>query len=141
MTDSFELDSKSLANQALFQKTFIAVKDSMEEQIRIERAVGKTILDRLNGKETDLIASYKAIGGIDPAVVLVFSDMNDEILKIDMSGPKRVATNIANKQMVASAKSASIQAGNPVFNIENTALNTLAEMGGTEFAKRFAVQK
>lgn len=130
----------TFTSHAVFMKTIAAVRESTEEQARIERAIGRTILERLGGKNTDLLTAYKEIGGNDPAVKEVFDDMNPQIAKINIASVKGIAATVVNKPSVAAAKSSSIKNDNPVFKVENTALNTLADLGGPTFAQRYNIK-
>lgn len=125
----------------LFNNTAQAIRQSSEEQVKIERAVGRALLGRLGGDNTNLLAAYHAIGGSDPAVVDVFTDLNSEIAKINFANVRTVASMAANKASVAAKKSTSIKADNPVFSVEHTALNTLASLGGAAFAQKFNIPK
>ena len=94
----------SFASHELFRRATASVVSSAEEQIKIERAIGRTILDRLANKDTDLLHSYRAIGGTDPAVEHIFTDMNPEIAKINFENVKKNAATAVNKPGVAAAK-------------------------------------
>jgi len=124
----------------VFHRAVAAVHESSEEQAKIERAIGRTLLDHLSGTNTDLIAAYKTVGGNDPAVLEVFKDLNPEIGKINFANARKVATAAANKGSVAGKKDHSIKRDNPVFSVPNTALNTLARLGGAAFAQKYGIE-
>lgn len=126
-------------NAAVFNKTFDAINESATEQVKIERAIGRVILNRLSGKETDLVTAYREVAGKDPAVLIVMTDMNPEIAKINLKNPSKVAAKAANRGSVAASKQSSVKAGNPVFLAERTALNTLAALGGADFKEKFQI--
>lgn len=125
-------------NRDVFNETIKAVHDSSEEQARIERAIGRAFLDRLAGKTGDLAAAYASIGGHDPVAKQMFSELNTKFASINLAGAKAAAAVVANKPSVAGSKG-SIAKDNPVFRVEHTALRTLAELGGAEFAKKFNI--
>lgn len=120
-----------------FASAIKAVKESSDEQVLIERALGRALLDALAGKKTDLTTAYASLGGKDPAVQEVFHDMNHQFGKLNLTSASSAARTAANKPAVAASKSSTIKANNPVFTVENTALHTLAALGGEEFAKNY----
>jgi hypothetical protein len=126
-------------NHKQLRKAFDDVRASTEEQTRLERAIGRAVLDRVTGKNTELPEAYKSVGGHDPAVIHVLNDMNKEFVKIKFNTVKDVAATAANREAVAASKNASIREGNPVFTVEHTALNTLAKLGGEGFARKFQI--
>jgi len=87
----------------------------------------------------DLPAAYRDIGGSDPAVQQIMNDMNGQFAKINFTNAKVVAARAANGPNVAKAKADSVVAGNPVFTVNNTALNSLAQLGGEDFAQTYGL--
>lgn len=122
----------------VFNETIKAVKESTEEQVRIERTIGRAFLDHLAGRQTDLAAVYAAIGGHDPVAKQIFGELNPKFASINLTGARQAAAVVANKGSVAASKS-SLQKDNPVFKVEHTALRTLAELGGPEFARKYNI--
>lgn len=127
----------SFPNHAVFNNTLAAVKESTEVQVLIERAIGRAFLERLEGKSTDLLSAYAQLGGHDPVAKQIFSQMNDRFMSITLAGARSAVSVAANHGAVAASKSISVRAENPVFHVEHTALNTLAQLGGEEFAKKY----
>jgi hypothetical protein len=122
-----------------FDQAVKAARDSAAEQILIERTIGRAVLAGLGGKYTDLSHAYAAIGGADPAAKLMFEGMNPSFAKLKLDNVKTAAVAAANRGAVAASKSSSVRSGNPVFNVQNTALHTLAELGGADFKAKFKV--
>lgn len=128
-------------NHEVFNNTLRAVKESTDAQILIERAIGRAFIDRLAGKKTDLVSAYAALGGQDPVAKQLFGQMNEKFAAINMTGAKTAILGAVNHAGVAAGKSNSVRADNPVFKVEHTALNTLAALGGEEFAKKFNIHE
>src|SRR5947207_809911 len=84
-----------------FNNAAAAIRASAEEQVRIERALGRALLAKLQGHRGDLMAAYQEIGGSDPAVRAILGDLNGEFAKINVAQVKNVAVAAANKPAVA----------------------------------------
>lgn len=125
----------------VFRDTVLAVAKSTEEQAKIERAIGRAFLERLVGHPSDLAAIYATLGGTDPVAKQLFTEMNAKFATLNLTGAKTAATAAANRPGVAASKSSTVRADNPVFKVDHTALHTLAEIGGEEFAKRFHLNR
>jgi citrate lyase beta subunit len=134
------LTNVTFPNHEIFNKTVKAIKESTATEVLIERAIGRAFLERLEGKPTDLLTAYAAMGGQDPIAKQLFSQMNDKFTAINLTGARAAVVIAANHGGVAASKSVSVHADNPVFKVDHTALNTLANLGGAEFAKKFNIQ-
>ena len=126
-------------DHVVFNRTIDAVRKSSEEQVRIERAIGRAFLDRLAGKQTSLLAAYGAIGGDDPIAKQIFTEMETKFTAIKLDGARTAAATVVNKPAVAASKVSEVRADNPVFKVDYTALNTLADLGGAEFARKYNI--
>jgi hypothetical protein len=130
---------RSTISKDLFHRTLAALKASNEEQVLIERTVGRGILDRLSGKGCDLLTVYRGLGGDDPIAVRMFSELSPVLDGLPVERPIEVAGRVANDPGTLASKSSSVVAGNPLFSVERTALATLADLGGKEFKDRLQV--
>ena len=126
-------------NHTVFNTTIDAAKASSAEQVKIERAIGRALLSHISGNGSDLLAAYAAVGGSDPIAKQMFAKMNPEIAKIQVAQVQAVASATANAKATAASKSGSVVAGNPLFKVDNTALKTLATLGGKPFAQTYKI--
>jgi|JI9StandDraft_2_1071091.scaffolds.fasta_scaffold56346_2 hypothetical protein len=135
------LTNVTFPNHEVFNNTVKAIRESSEAQVMIERAIGRAFLERLEGKSTDLLTAYAALGGQDPIAKQLFGQMNDKFTAINLTGARAAVVVAANHGGVAASKSSSVRVENPVFKVDHTALNTLANLGGAEFAKKFHIHQ
>jgi hypothetical protein len=118
----------AFSSTELFSNAVTSVQQSSAEQILIERAIGRAVLNRLTGGTTTLLAAYQGIGGVDPVSTQIFGSMEAQFNKVTFATAKPAAETAAISAAAKGSKS-SLRSENPVFQVSNTALNTLANLG------------
>ncbi len=129
-----------------FFRALSALRASQAEQILIERTIGQAVLAKMGKKQPSLTAIYQKLGGSDPVVLEVLAHMGkvvadlpvDKAVQLDQLG--KVAANVINLPGTVAAKSSAIAIGNPLWDPVDTALHTLAELGGDPFKQRFHIR-
>jgi hypothetical protein len=119
------------------------IRRGEKAQELLERALGKALLNKMMGGETDLTVIYKNLGGSDPGILAMLSGpANDRFqeLKIDAGLAALRTSAIDEKTLGATAKKSEKLAlgDNPLLGVEGQALHTLATLGGTPFADKIS---
>ena len=122
----------------MFHRAVSALREGTNEQVLIERSLGRALLDRVSGRSTDLGIVYRGFGGDDPITTQLFAELTPVLDKLDVTRAQAVARDVINRGDLAASKS-SVVAENPLFNVETTALGTLAAIGGDEFKKQYKI--
>jgi hypothetical protein len=125
-------------------KALSSLRRGEQTQELIERTLGQGLLAKMQGQEPDLLEIYKDLGGNDPGVVKMLDGrLSEEFRRLPVQAGVEAARQAALSQTVQRAaeskSSREALVGSPVFSLEGQALNTLANLGGPEFAQKFKV--
>lgn len=145
MSDKDSAKPAEFLDSGVFHRALAALRASQEEQILIERSIGRAVIEKMSKRQPDLVEIYQRLGGTDPVVRTVLVAMTKAVTDLAIDKPIRldelgkVAQGVINVPATAAHKSSAIAKGNPIFQIPDTALNTLASLGGDAFREKFGL--
>jgi len=116
-----------------------AVQRGQDEQVRIERTLGKALLAKLYGQPVDLLSLYSSVGGQDPGAQIILGRANSAFQNLSVAGGIQVTREAALSPEVATAaagKGSSLES-NSLTRLQDHALNTLANLGVAEFSTKY----
>ena len=80
-----------------FHRAISALREGTNEQVLIERSLGRALLDRVSGRSTDLGIVYRGFGGDDPITTELFAELNPVLDKLDVTKAQTVARGVINR--------------------------------------------
>jgi hypothetical protein len=120
------------------------IQRGQREQELLERALGQALLAKLAGSAVSLPDVYKGLGGNDPVILVVLSGpVNDAFKRLPVLPGVQAAREAALSDQVvraAAAKNTELQR-NVLAAVPGQALNTLANLGGSEFLAKYNIEK
>jgi hypothetical protein len=98
-------------------------------QALLERTLGHALLEKMQGRPSDLPAIYQAFGGADPGVASMLKDVNATFQKLPLKAGVAVAQKAA-PNAVAAAKGGGKSMNAMLARVQGQALHTLSSFGG-----------
>jgi hypothetical protein len=124
-------------------RAIATVRQGEQEQTLIERALGRALLGKMQGKSVDLLEVYADLGGKDPVVKEVLGGRVSEAFKElpVLPGISAARESVLSERIAAAAGSKNAELrGNVLTQVEGQAIKTLADLGGAEFAVKYKLQ-
>jgi hypothetical protein len=123
---------------------FGAIQAGQAQQVLIERTLGQALLAKMGGHALELVKVYQALGGNDPVVLTMLGGKLGEAFKALPLEPGveagRAEALSAGVHAAAGKKSVQLDK-NVLTGVEGQALHTLANLGGSEFAKKYNLER
>jgi len=124
-----------------------AAQQGFAVEVLLEQALGKALLTKMRGGEANLVQIYSGLGGNDPGILAMFENgMNAVFQTLNVQPGIQEAQSLAISEAVRTAaagggggKRSTDLAGNQLTQVPGQALNTLAALGGPEFATTYGV--
>ena len=138
-------EKKSKTKDSYFSRAILEVIRSTREQEILERTLGKALLQKLKGEHGDLMDIYSKTGGNDRLVAIVLSEAQEQLDRLDLQkskvsdGIRKTLLGIDIGDVTVNCLKASgvDERTNPLFKLEGSVLNTLADIGGNEFTEKY----
>jgi hypothetical protein len=124
-------------------RAIATVRQGEQEQILLERALGRALLGKMQGRSVDLLEVYQGLGGKDPVVQEILGSQVREAFKElpvlpGISAAREVA--ISDRIGAAAGSKNTELSGNVLTQVDGQALKTLADLGGAEFSAKYKLR-
>jgi hypothetical protein len=144
-----EIQEPAVPVSSALLNALAAAQEGLAAQALLERALGQALLTKMRGGNADLLQIYTALGGTDPGILAMLQNgMSAVFQTLDVTPGIQEGQRLAVSEQVRMAaasggggKRSAELLGNQLTQVPGQALNTLAALGGEQFATRYQVRQ